>query len=189
MSVEFSEAKTASSDRSVRAALPTDAAAISRIHLNAMRALAEEAGATDAGLQMPDEAVLTARWMRTLSEPRPQGCHTLVAVHGHVVVGFLSCAPGEPITGGAASHVPAGTDILNLWVDGPFRRCGHASRLLAALVDVAQPAALRFFAPASSDEHTRFLRSAGFGPAGIRRTLRLGATHTLAEHLWWALLD
>ena len=137
--------------------------------------------------RIPEDTV-RAQWASTLSAPRPEGCHTLVALHGLGVAGFLSCAPAPalPPQGGRTDEIPAGTEILTLAVDPDFTRSGHASRLLAALVDITGAPSLREWVTAGDEAHVRFLSSAGFAPAGLRRSLEVGPA-PLVEHLWWTL--
>ena len=176
----------ATSDRSVRPALVGDAGAIARIQCRTLEALL--VGAVGEGAPRIPEDAVRARWERTLSAPRPEGCHTLVALHGHQVAGFLSCAPAPalPPQGRRREEVPAGTEILTLAVDPDLTRSGHASRLLAALVDITGAPSLREWVTAEDEARTRFLSSAGFAPAGLRRSLAVGSG-TLVEHLWWTL--
>lgn len=184
-SVDVSARRSASPDRSVRPALPADAEQIARIHFAAMRALV--AGFSDVAL--PPVEAIAAQWRSTVETPRPQGCHTLVALHGYGVAGFASCAPAEAIgpVAGRQEGIPAGTEVLNLWVDPAFARSGHGSRLLAAVADVTAAQSLRVWLAAGDEQRIRFFRSAGFAPAGLRRSLRVDEGATLVEHLWWAL--
>lgn len=174
-------------DRSVRPALPADAAAIAVIQVRGIRA-ALEAGLDGVGTApvLPVDAVAD-RWRATLSAPQPAGCRTLVALHGAAVAGFIACAPGEavPPSPGRDDPIAPGTDILALEVVSEFGRSGHASRLLAALVDVARPVTLRAWVTSGDEAHTRFYQSAGFGPAGVRRRLDV-AGRAVVEHLWWS---
>ena len=123
-------------------------------------------------------------------EPRPAGCHTVVALHGHQVVGFASCVPGEELTDlpGRDTAIPAGTEIHSLQVDPNFTRSGHASRMLQAIVDLARPENLRIWVNADGEELVRFLRSAGFAPAGLRRAFEVPDAPVITEHLWWAAI-
>lgn len=176
----------ATPDRSVRPALVDDSGEIARIQSHTLEALLAEA-LGEGTPRIPEEAVRT-QWETTLSHPRPEGCHTLVALHGHGIAGFASCAPAPVLApqGRRTEEIPAGTEILALAVDPDFTRSGHASRLLAALVDITQAPSLRVWITAGDEARIRFFESAGFAPAGLRRTLEVGEG-TLVEHLWWAL--
>jgi len=181
--------REAAPDRSVRPAVAADAPAVARLQVRGIRA-AVEAGLEGVGTApvLPVEAV-ARQWSATLSAPPPPGCHTLVALHGSAVAGFVACVPGAalPPPPGRDREIAAGTDILALDVAPEFARSGHGSRLLAALVDVARPVTLRVWVTAGDDAHTRFYQSAGFGPAGLRRRLTVGDA-AVVEHLWWAQL-
>lgn len=179
-------AHAATPDRSVRPALVGDAGAIARIQCRTLESLLVDAVGESAP-RIPEDTV-RAQWASTLSAPRPEGCHTLVALHGLGVAGFLSCAPAPalPPQGGRTDEIPAGTEILTLAVDPDFTRSGHASRLLAALVDITGAPSLREWVTAGDEAHVRFLSSAGFAPAGLRRSLQVGSA-PLVEHLWWTL--
>ncbi|WP_043534211.1 GNAT family N-acetyltransferase [Actinomyces polynesiensis] len=184
----MSRSRPASPDRSVRPALAEDAPAIARIQVAGIReavgaALGHEAPAID-GHSVEDT------WRATLDRPQPAGHHTLVALHGHGVAGFAACAPGEvlPPTGGRPDPIPEGTDILSLEVDADFRRSGHGSRLLAAVVDITRPRTVRVWILAGDDVRVRFYQGAGFSPAGVRRTLATG-DGAVIEHLWWSLVE
>lgn len=176
-------------DRSVRPGVPEDAQAIADIQVSGVRAEVQ-VGLGD-GVEAPaiDSVQVRRQWTDTLSGPQPEGCHTLVALHGARVVGFAACAPGPQLPGPPGRDpVPAGTDILALEVHADFARAGHGSRLLSALVDSARPQTLRVWVVAGDDAHVRFYESAGLAPAGLRRRLDTGVG-SVAEHLWWARLD
>lgn len=192
-----SPAHAGSPDRSVRPALVEDATAITRIQLagigrvlTAAGAAAPEPGGTGPGAAGPSAEAVREQWRATLAGPPPQGCHTLVALHGHAVAGFASCGPAAEVgpVPGRDRAIPAGTEILALEVDPDFARSGHGSRLLAAMVDIVHPATLRVWVGAGDDARVRFYQSAGFAPAGLRRRLRAGEGTELVEHLWWSEL-
>ncbi|MCD4549391.1 GNAT family N-acetyltransferase [Schaalia sp. lx-260] len=175
--------------KSVRPATLKDAADIAYIHETVFHALF---GASHP--LVPSYEQLHAQWEQTLTQEAPDGCYTLVAIHGFRIVGFASCVPAQEIhenTVGTGKHlsIPQGTEIVNLWVERAFQRSGHGSRLLAALVDVTQAKALRVWVNADDESYIRFLRSAGFGPAGIRRAFSVNDSgdQQFVEHLWWAL--
>ena len=82
----------------------------------------------------------------------------------------------------AAEGVP--TQVYELSVDAHFRRCGHASRLLAAVAQLTS-GQLRVWIGVEDEERQRFFTSAGFAPSGAVRAL--GEGHT--QHMWWAERD
>lgn len=181
-------AHAAGPDRSVRPALVGDAGAISRIQVLALDGLLRAALGEGSGVPTLPADRIRSRWEETLDAPRPDGCHTLVALHGRGIAGFASCAPAPalPPQGRRIDGIPAGTEILTLAVDPDFTRSGHASRLLAAVSDITGAPSLRVWVAAGDEARIRFFESAGFAPAGLRRTLTVGEG-TLVEHLWWAL--
>ncbi len=191
--------RVASPDRSVRPAVPGDAAAIAHIQATGMETVLARLSvgpdgvtplAVDKSVPQVPERTVREQWVETLSAPRPEGCHTLVALHGAGVAGFASCAPGgevEPVPGREAPIV-AGTDILALEVAPDFARSGHGSRLLAALADLTGAPNLRVWITAGDDPRVRFFQSAGFAPAGVGRRLAAGSG-VLVEHLWTADIE
>lgn len=167
-------------DRSVRPALVDDAPAIARIQAAAFSRLAP------AG-EFIDEAGLERAWTETLHAPPPPGFFTLVALHGLGVAGFALVVPAQALELEGA-RIDAGSEIAELHVDPRFARSGHGSRLLQAIADLVRTPTLRTWAFADDEARTRFLTSAGFAPAGLRRTLD-GGGGALVQHLWWASLD
>lgn len=192
----------AGADRSVRPAVPSDAVAISRIQARALRELlggAAVAGSSDAlagsgagsgadgaaDLGAIDGAALADRWEATLSAPAPAGCATLVALHASAVAGFAVVVPA-PALEAPGGPLEAGAEIAELLIDPDFQRSGHASRLLQAIADTSGAATLRIWARALDEPRIRLLESAGFGPAGLRRSLVVEGGDPIVEHLWWA---
>ena len=94
----------------------------------------------------------------------------LVACSGTVVVGFAALSPsGDPDAG------PDDGQLAELAVDPTHQRVGHASRLLAAVVDLARELGLRalsVWSPEVDTPRITFLTSAGLVLDGARRTLR-----------------
>ncbi len=194
----------AGADRSVRLAVPADAVAISRIQARALRELvggATVAGVPDASagsgagvdagsaadLGVVDGAALADRWEATLSSPAPAGCATLVALHASAVAGFAVVVPA-PALEAPGGLLAAGAEIAELLIDPDFQRSGHASRLLQAIADTSGAATLRIWVRASDEPRIRLLESAGFGPAGLRRSLAVESGDPIVEHLWWAAI-
>ncbi|MDO4258689.1 MAG: GNAT family N-acetyltransferase [Actinomycetaceae bacterium] len=194
-------------DLSVRPGLPEDAAAIARIQLGYMRRMvAEVAGEDSAAVaSLPPLEAMAAQWGQILSVPSPDGCHTLVALHGHEVVGFASCSPAAEVSaaftatragsatdeadvagGDSGRTIPGGCGIDNLVIDPDFLRAGHASRLIAALSDITGAEVFQMWVWEADEPRIRFLSSCGFGPAGVRRGLTMSEDQVLVEHLWWS---
>lgn len=168
-------------DRSVRPALVDDAPAIARIQGRALLRL-------DPAFSQEEAAALEERWRRTLSAPAPAGCWTFVALHANAVAGFALVVPA-PALGLEAGSIEEGSEIAELLVDPDFARSGHGSRLLQAIADTSGSATLRIWAGAEDEARLRFLQSAGFAPAGLRRCLEPEGGEPILQHLWWAALE
>lgn len=182
-------------DRTVRPALASDASAIASLQHEAMRqtireALGQEATEDDADQLLPEKASIEEHWRSTLSETPPSGCGTFVAIHGSQVGGFALAIPCEQIAEipGKRPVILAGTEIAALVVDPSFQRSGHASRLMNAVCESVGKNNVRMWISANDEARQRLVQSAGFAPAGVRRTLQIGDS-LLIEHLWWAELS
>lgn len=174
---------------SVRPATPADAHMIASLQVQALEVTLELAGGA-----LPDDVAtdLEKQWEATLTQATPDGCATLVAIHGTQVVGFASVYPTPeiPADGQRPHDIPAASHVDNFLIDQNFQRSGHGSRLLSAIIDVLKPRCLHMWVRGEDEPRIRFLQSAGFAPAGIRR--RLHATDGdkgVAEFLWWATVS
>ena len=98
-------------------------------------------------------------------------------------------APAQFLEIGQAKEIPAGVEVATLYVHRSFRRSGHGSRLLAAIVDTLQPASLRMWLAPEDTLMLRFLQGSGFLPAGLKRSFMFDEALQVRrdEHLWWAL--
>lgn len=115
----------------------------------------------------------------------------LVALRADRVVGYgaLTALP-QP------AHTPDGHGVIDaeitaLDVRGADQRCGHGSRLLAALVDCAREFSVRgvcTWVMAGEESRTRFLTTAGFAPLGFKRTLAVGESE-LTQVGWYTLVS
>ena len=157
----------------VRPATADDAGDIARIQVGSLRAL---------GISI-DEGEIASRWAGTLAAAPPPGFVTVVAQHGDQVVGFSAAGPAEALDD---VSVPEGIEVLAMDVDPNFRRSGHASRMLNAVVDLLAPESVRVWIDPEDDARVCFWQSAGFAPAGLRRQMEGPEGTTLSEHLWWA---
>ena len=164
---------------SVRPACAKDAEAIGRIQAQALEEVLGVASPVDA-------SALADQWEQSLSAPAPEGYQVLVALHASTLVGFALVAPADPLSLDRGEEIPAGALIAELLIDRDFTRSGHASRLLAAIAELSKAENLRAWARPEDEARTKFLHSAGFAPAGIRRTLEKPDGSLLMEHLWWA---
>ena len=115
----------------------------------------------------------------------------MVALEEQTPVGFIaySHAPALELEQPSGRVIPAGQEISSLYVHRSFRRIGHASRLLAALVDTLHPDSMRLWVAPEDTLTIRFIQGCGFSPAGMRRSFVFDPEIPAArdEHLWWAL--
>ncbi len=189
---------SAGTDRTVRAARPEDAQMIAQIQRAALQTHIETTLTAKKATEqvesiiaaLPETEAFRAHWAQTLSEPAPDGCHTLVAIHGQSVGGFICAIPGEelPEIPQKRAAIPAGTEIVALEVNAHFQRSGHGSRLLNALAETCGTPNLRIWVGAEDEARVRFLQSAGFTPSGLRRQLQMPGA-VADEHLWWTSLS
>lgn len=173
---------TAPSDVWVRPATAQDDAAVARVQLRAWR--------TDHGavlgaeaLDRLDVAAVRARWTAAITAPPSPAHRVLVAGAGPRLVGLLAWVPDGP-----------GVEVVALEVDPDARRAGHASRLLAACVDLARADGathLTTWVLGAEPVRERFLGSAGLGPDGAERQLGLPGpadAEPVVERRWGAAL-
>lgn len=163
-------------DVSVRPAAPADADAVTRVQARAWRA--DLAGVLDeAGLEGLDVAGMRARWTASIEAPPSRAHRVLVACEGTRVVGFATSVPDD---------AEPGIEVAALEVDPDHRRAGHASRLLAACVDLAREdgaVSVRTWARADVARES-FLTACGLAPDGATRTLG----DTYVERRWTAAI-
>lgn len=178
--------------RSVRPATSSDAAAIA--------AMAQEfftevfnACALPAAHPLRAQVLTQTRqmWEETLAGNRTTQGQTLVALEEQTPVGFIanSHAPALELEQPSGRVIPEGQEISSLYVHRSFRRIGHASRLLAALVDTLHPESMRLWVAPEDTLTIRFIQGCGFSPAGMRRHFVFDSEIPAArdEHLWWTL--
>jgi len=173
-------------DLSVRPAVPEDAPLITDLQLAAWQGR----GLLDADqLAMVDIDAVRDQWSAAFTDPPSQRHRVLTACAGADVVGFLAFAPAEdtelPESAGARP-----VEVIALEVSAARTREGHGARLLAACADLAGEAgatSMSTWAGTDDEARTRFLDSAGFAPAGQRRSLA-SPSGDVVEHLWFALI-
>lgn len=152
----------------VRPARPPDAAEIARIQLSTWRTAYQRLMPRHV-LDEISEEMLHERWSQAVASPPGPSYRVLVAVEQtqqDYVVGFLASGPDEQ-----ESRVAAVTELL---VEPRWGRRGHGSRLLAAAVDLWRQDGFehaRMWAFEQDIPMTKFLRSAGWAPDGLRREL------------------
>lgn len=181
--------RPAGPDVSVRPAVEPDAPLLAAIQLAAW----QERGLLSAEhREQVDDAAVSEQWHTAITRPPSAGHRVITAMAGPDVVGFLAFAPAE-----LPADLPAGTvdpqpaEIITLEVTKDRTRAGHGARLLAACADLAREAGydgLVTWSSRDDEARTRFLTSAGFAPAGLRRTLTTGAADEVVENLWRATL-
>ena len=112
-------------DIQLRAATPTDAPAIARLHLASWRRAYRDL-APRAVFEAMDEALRLKRWTATLASPLAQQA-VVVADQGGRLAGMgMASAPSQPGFG-------ARGEIASLYIDPSFQRLGLGRRLLSAL--------------------------------------------------------
>lgn len=188
-------------DVSVRPAVPGDEVPITAVQLAAWKDSHADVVGADV-LDSLDPRGLEERWRAAVERPPTPGHRVLVACEGPTVVGFAAVAP-VPADRATPLAAPGG-EVVALEVAPGSRRTGHASRLLAAVVDtLRQDGADDLVAWVLDGDAARaqFLRSAGFGPDGAVRELATGLVadpsapdgspveeRTVREHRWSASL-
>jgi len=179
---------SATSDVSVRPAIPGDETAIAAVQLAAWRSTHAETLGAEV-LDAVDPARLAAQWQTAITSPPGRGYRVLVAMHGPRLVGFASVVPvvAPPDSG---DDTPGG-EILALEVEPAERRQGHGSRLLAAVVDLLRDedraTSVQTWVIQGDVAREQFLGSAGLGDVGGRRVLgEQDDPREITEHLWGA---
>lgn len=171
-------------DVSVRPAIPEDAALVTRVQLQAWqhRGLL---GAAD--LAAIDTRAAQAQWHAGITAPPSSRHRVLAACEGSRVVGFAAFAPATTSELPAAGPVGEAVEVLALEVLAGHTRHGHGSRLLAACVDLAVETGVGTvltWCGDGDDARQRFLDTAGFAPAGLRRELP-APDGVVVEHCWY----
>ena len=144
--------------------------------------------------QLPLETMVS-HWEGAITQGRPTTRGVLTAVEGEENIGFAAYAapdsPQDPPAGLPFEVPPTSAQILALEVDPQRRGRGHASRLLAAIADLAGAEGvpgLVVWLLGEDQARLRFFQEAGFAPVGLRRQVETGAG-PVTEHLWFAALD
>ena len=162
---------TPTPDAGVRAARPTDAAALGRVHARAWAAAYR-----DLLPAVADEGQLARAWSAAVSAPPSPRHRVLVATAADQVVGFAALAPSPDADAAPEAGTQSGSDaeLLVLLVDPDAVGRGHGSRLLNASADVLGDSGarrLRAWVPEPDVERQRFLAGAGFAADGATRVL------------------
>jgi GNAT superfamily N-acetyltransferase len=151
-------------DSSVRPARVGDAAELAAVQARAWRASYAELLPPDAY----DESAMARSWERAVLVPPSIRHHVLVALDGERAVALAALAPSpDPDVDPATT-----SELLLIAVDPSERGLGHASRLLAAAVDIwrdEQVTVATCWVPSVDDALRSFLESTGWGPDGAHR--------------------
>jgi GNAT superfamily N-acetyltransferase len=157
-------------DAGVRAARPSDGAALGHVHARAWAV-----GYRDLLPAAADEAQLAQAWTAAVSAPPSPRHRVLVATAADRVVGFAALAPSADADADAAPDRPGGdAELLVLLVDPDDVGRGHGSRLLNASADLLADSGtrrLRAWVPEPDVDRQRFLAGAGFAADGATRVL------------------
>lgn len=159
-------------DVSVRPASSDDAAELGRIQVDTWRF-----GYRDvlpaAVLDGLDPASSSAAWADAITAPPTPKHRVLVALEGATTVGFAAAGPSDD------EDAPADElSVALLLVEPRWRRRGHGSRLMAALVDLAREdgaARATMWIPEADTVLREFLVGAGWAADGLARALDTGA--------------
>ncbi|GAA1467270.1 hypothetical protein GCM10017607_25530 [Microbacterium thalassium] len=145
---------------SIRTALPTDAAAMARVHVDTWRE-AYRGLMTD---ELLDAADFVARrevlWTRVLTDDFPQH-RVAVAESADGIVGIAMSGP--PMD----DDTPAQRQLYVLYVYAAHHGSGIGAQLLSAVTDVGEPTCLWVADP--NPRAQAFYRRSGFAPDGVER--------------------
>jgi GNAT superfamily N-acetyltransferase len=163
-------------DVSVRPARADDVTEIARIQIDTWRtgyAKILPAAVLEA---LSTEAAQTA-WNTAVAFTPSARHHVLIALEKDSRVGFAACAPADDLQPDDPDpdHTVAVGPLL---VEPRWGRRGHASRLLAAVVDHARADGMTravIWIPEADTASLEFLVSAGWQPDGLARALDTGA--------------
>jgi GNAT superfamily N-acetyltransferase len=156
-------------DASVRPARAADADAIGAVQARCWRS-AYRGVVPATVLDQVSAAAIAPHWHAAITAPPSPHHHVLVACAGSTVVGFAAAGPS-----GDADAADADAELLALEIDPSHQRAGHASRLLAAAVDLLRTdgsTVLRVWTPDADTARHAFLVSAGLRADGAQRLLR-----------------
>jgi GNAT superfamily N-acetyltransferase len=159
-------------DGTVRLAVPADAEPIARIQAEAWQvhyAALLPSEATDAF----DIETAATSWAEAISAPPSRRHRVFVAVGQTDVVGFAAASPATDTDLNPESDA----ELLALHIAPDHTRRGHASRLMAAVVDHARDdgvARLVTWVFAADDPMRLFLRENGWDADGSTRDLDVG---------------
>jgi len=171
-------------DVSVRPAREADVTEIARIQVETWHFSYADVLPAEALDALTFEAA-TEAWRPAIAAPPTPRHHVLVALEGQWTVGFAAFGPADDLQ--AEDPDPETTvSVGPLIVEARWRRRGHGSRLMAAVVDHARgDERTRAIAwVPETDQGTReFLVGAGWAPDGLVRALDTGAGELREQRL------
>jgi ribosomal protein S18 acetylase RimI-like enzyme len=148
----------------VRTAVAEDVPEIARLHVSVWRA-AYRGHVPDAYLDALDASNNRERWTKNL---RDASRLVLVAMEGHLVVGFCSLIPSRD-----ADALRSVGEITALYVDASRWRCGHGSALVDSAIDSAPSrnfSELTLWVLTANHGARAFYEARGFEPDGHTKT-------------------
>ncbi|WP_350257599.1 GNAT family N-acetyltransferase [Scrofimicrobium sp. R131] len=173
----------------VRPAQPEHAQFIAGLQVQAMAEVLNAELGPDAPVDQLDQEAIAAAWSQTIAQPERARHGVFVATASDQPEGYVAFGDGAERSPLAEDGVAV--EILGLEVVPDQRRQGHGSRMLAAAADLVRDEGgdyLQVWLAPAEEEKIRFFQSAGFAPAGLRRTLDVMG-RPLTQHLWFATLD
>jgi GNAT superfamily N-acetyltransferase len=148
----------------IRLASQSDVEAIARVHVKTWQS-AYRGHMPDAHLDSLDTSERAAMWSKALGE---QSTLVLVATSGDTLVGFCSLQPSRD-----ADAAPTLREIVAIYVDPAFCRCGFGSSLIEGIVEWARPrnfAELTLWVLTDNAPARQFYEARGFNIDGHTKT-------------------
>ena len=163
-------------DVSVRPASPADVPEIARIQVETWR-FGYATILPPAVLEGVTVEAAAAAWGEAVAAPPSPRHHVLVALEQDTIVGFTAVGPADDLR--PDDPEPDTTVAVGpLLVEPRWGRRGHASRLMAAVIDHARGDGMTraiSWIPEQDTASREFLIGAGWAPDGLARALDTGA--------------
>jgi GNAT superfamily N-acetyltransferase len=177
-------------DVSVRPAVAGDASEIARIQIDTWRTAYGDILPEPvlAGLSL---AQVEASWSQAITAAPTPRHRVLVAMEQQWRVGFVAFGPADEFEDGDPEQDTT-IAVGPVLVEPRWGRRGHASRLLAATVDLAREDGMTravAWIPEGDTPSREFLVSTGWAPDGIVRALDTGAGELREIRLHTSLVD
>jgi len=171
-------------DVSVRPAREADVAEIARIQVETWQFSYADVLPAAALASLTIENATQAWHPAVVAPPSPRH-HVLIALEGTWTVGFAAFGPAEDLRPDDPEPETTGA-VGPLIVEARWRRRGHGSRLMAAVVDHARGDGLTravAWVPESDQGTREFLVGAGWAADGLVRALDTGAGELREQRL------